>query len=196
MMETQQNQQIFDKAVKLAENWQNRANELLTKAEKNIQEQMKRLLTHPHDKVLLSKMIDQSFRSNDPKRVADQISNLMEQEGVPEFFNRVEKLLIQMFVGVGKHFSSFAVPKMIDQMRHASSRAIIPGEKKELHAHLQKRKEQGIRMNINHLGEAVLGEGEAAHRLETYKNDMEDPDVENTSQLRSQQYIPRSTPLP
>jgi RHH-type proline utilization regulon transcriptional repressor/proline dehydrogenase/delta 1-pyrroline-5-carboxylate dehydrogenase len=180
-MDTQQTQDLFNEAVALAETWQNRANELLTKEEKHIQEQMKRLLTHPHDKVLLSKMIDQSFRSSDSRRVADQISNLMEEEGVPEFFNRVEKLLIQMFVGVGKHFSSFAVPRMIDQMRNASSRAIIPGEQKELHAHLQKRKEQGIRMNINHLGEAVLGEGEAAHRLETYKKDMEDPHVEYIS---------------
>jgi len=180
-METEQTKNLFDKAVVLAEKWQDRANELLTKEEKNIQEQMKRLLTHPHDKVLLSKMIDQSFRSGDSRRVADQISNLMEEDGVPEFFNRVEKLLIQMFVGVGKHFSSFAVPRMIDQMRHASSRAIIPGEEKELHAHLQKRRDQGIRMNINHLGEAVLGEGEAAHRLKTYKKDMEDPDVEYIS---------------
>ncbi len=181
MMETQQTQKVFDKAVALAETWQNRANELLTREERNIQEQMKRLLTHPQDKVLLSKMIDQSFRSHDPKRVADQISNLMEEQGVPEFFSRVEKLLIQMFVGVGKHFSSFAVPRMIEQMRNASSRAIIPGEQKELHAHLQKRKEQGIRMNINHLGEAVLGEAEAAHRLATYKKDMEDPAIEYIS---------------
>jgi RHH-type proline utilization regulon transcriptional repressor/proline dehydrogenase/delta 1-pyrroline-5-carboxylate dehydrogenase len=180
MMEIQDDQ-LFNKAVALAESWQNRANELLTREEKNIQEQMKRLLTHPQDKVLLSKLIDQSFRSHDPKRVADQISNLMEEEGVPEFFNRVEKLVIQMFVGVGKHISSFTVPKMIEQMRNASSRAIIPGEDKELHAHLQKRKEQGIRMNINHLGEAVLGEGEATHRLATYKKDMEDPDVEYIS---------------
>ena len=124
-METPQNQEIFSRAVALAENWQNRANELLTKEEKNIQDQMKRLLTHPHDKVLLSKLIDQSFRSKDPKRVADQISNLMEEEGVPEFFSRVEKIVIQMFVGVGKHISSFAVPRMIEQMRSASSRAII-----------------------------------------------------------------------
>ncbi len=180
-MDIEKKQEFFENVVSLAEKWQNRANELLTKEEKHIQEQMKRLLTHPNDKVLLSKMIDQSFRSSDPKRVADQISNLMEEEGVPEFFNRVEKLLIQMFIGVGKHFSSFAVPKMIEQMRSSSSRAIIPGEHKELHEHLAKRKGQGIRMNINHLGEAVLGEGEAKNRLQTYIQDMEDPDVEYIS---------------
>ncbi len=180
-MERAQQQELYQRVIDLAGKWQNRANELLTKEEKTIQEQMKRLLTHPHDKVLLSKMIDQSFRSNDPKRVADQISTLMEEEGVPEFFNRVEKLLIQMFIGVGKHLSSFAVPKMIEQMRSSSSRAIIPGEYSELHNHLHKRKDQGIRMNINHLGEAVLGEDEAKKRLETYIKDMEDPDVEYIS---------------
>ncbi len=180
-MDTHQNQDLYHQAVKLAEIWQNRANELLTGEEKHLQEQMQRLLTNPHDKVLLTKMIDQSFRSSDPNRVADQLANLMAEEGVPEFLNRVEKLVIQMFIGLGKHFSALAVPKLIDQMRSSSSRAIIPGETKELQAHLHKRKDQGIRMNINHLGEAVLGEGEAAKRLTTYIKDMEDPDIEYIS---------------
>jgi len=172
---------LYAEAVTLAESWQSRANELLTKEEKHIQDQMKRLLTNPNDKVLLTRMIDQSFRSHNSNRVADQMGHLIEKEGIPEFFSRVERLFVQMFKGVGKHFSALAVPTMIDQMRSSSSRAIIPGEHKELHAHLQKRKEQGIRMNIHHLGEAVLGEKEAAHRLETYIKDMEDPDVEYIS---------------
>ncbi len=168
-------------STKLAAQWQKRANELLTQEEKFIQDQLKRLLTNPHDKVLLTKMIDQSFRSQDPKRIADQLSNLMKEEGVPEFLGRVEKLFVQMFMGFGKHFSSIAVPTMIKQMRAGSSRAIIPGEYEELHKHLKRRKEQGIRMNINHLGEAVLGEKESSKRLETYIRDMEDPYVEYIS---------------
>ncbi len=172
---------LAQKSIQLAAQWQEKANELLTQEEKFIQDQLKRLLTNPHDKVLLTKMIDQSFRSKDPKRIADQLSNLMAEEGVPEFLGRVEKLFIQMFMGVGKHFSSVAVPTMIKQMRAGSSRAIIPGEQEELHKHLKKRKDQGIRMNINHLGEAVLGEKESATRLATYIRDMEDPNVEYIS---------------
>ena len=68
----------------------------------------------------------------------------------------LEKLLMQMFQGMGRFFPDLLVPRMIDRMRHTSSRAIIPGEPDGLHAHLQKRRAQGIRMNINHLGEAVL----------------------------------------
>ena len=180
-MRTSSEDYSVQESIQLAAKWQSRANELLTQEEKHIQDQLKRLLTNPHDKVLLTKMIDQSFRSHDPKRIADQLSTLLEEEGVPEFLGRVEKLFVQMFMGLGTHFSSVAVPTMINQMRAGSSRAIIPGEYDELHKHLKKRKSQGIRMNINHLGEAVLGEKESARRLETYIRDMEDPAVEYIS---------------
>ncbi len=174
-------QSIMKSAIARAEAWQNRANELLTHEEKGIQEQMKRLLTHPMDKVVLTKIIDQSFRSREPGRIADQVNDLLKVYGMPDFFSQVEKLLVQMFMGVGRHFPAITIPKFIDRMRHSSSRAIIPGETQELHAHLKKRKSQGVRMNINHLGEAVLGEQEAAQRLKTYIRDMEDPEIEYIS---------------
>ncbi|MFP4476057.1 MAG: bifunctional proline dehydrogenase/L-glutamate gamma-semialdehyde dehydrogenase [Desulfatibacillaceae bacterium] len=173
--------QIEYDAVDLAARWQNRANDLLTSEERAIQEQMRRLLTHPVDKVVLTRMIDQCFRSHDNDRVADQVNHLLRAYGVPDFFSRVERLLVQMFMGLGRHFPDVSVPRMVEKMRQNSSRAIIPGEDKPLHEHLEKRREQGVRMNINHLGEAVLGEDEAAHRLRTYIRDMEDPDVEYIS---------------
>ncbi len=169
---------IIQKAVGTAEKWQNRANELLTAEEKGIQEQMLRLLTHPMDKVVLTKLIDQSFRSHDNRRVADQVNAILKSHGVPDFFSRVEKLLVQMFLGLGRHVPSLSVPKMIEKMRQDSSRAIIAGEAEALHAHLQKRRAEHVRMNINHLGEALLGEQEAAKRLQTYLADLQDPDIE------------------
>ena len=173
---------IRQAAVDLAAKWQDRANQLLTREEKAIQDQMLKLLTHPVDKVVLTKMIDQCFRSHDNDRVADQVNHILRDFGVPGFFSRVEKLLIQMFIGLGRHFPDVAVPRMVKQMRQSSSRAIIPGEAEPpLHKHLAKRKSQGVRMNINHLGEAVLGEEEAHHRLVTYIQDMADPDVEYIS---------------
>ena len=180
-MQTTVKPNIIEQAIKLARSWQTRATELLTTEEQHIQQQMIRLLTNPADKVLLTKIIDQSFRPHDPERAAEQISTLLEEHGVPDFFGEVEKLLIQMFVGLGKHFPTFAVPKMIEQMRESSSRAIIAGEEKALRAHLPSSPRQNIRMNINHLGEAVLGEEEAVKRMQSYLRDMEDPDIEHIS---------------
>ncbi|MGD2270123.1 MAG: bifunctional proline dehydrogenase/L-glutamate gamma-semialdehyde dehydrogenase, partial [Desulfobacterales bacterium] len=172
---------LANDAIVLAERWQTRANELLTSEEKGIQDQMKRLLTNPMDKFILTRLIDQSFRSHDPARIADQVNSLLREYGVPDFLSKVDKLLLQMFLGLGRHFPTLAVPKMIDKMRQDSSRAIIPGEPEVLNAHLQKRKKQGVRMNINHLGEAVLGEAEAGSRLETYLEDLKNPAIEYIS---------------
>jgi RHH-type transcriptional regulator, proline utilization regulon repressor / proline dehydrogenase / delta 1-pyrroline-5-carboxylate dehydrogenase len=180
-MEPARQKMIIERAITLAESWQNRANALLTIEEKAIQKQMKRLLTHPLDKVILTRLIDQSFRSHHNSRVADQVNGVLAQYGAPDFFSRVEKLLLQMFQGMGRYFPDLLVPKMIEKMRDTSSRAIIPGELGALHAHLKKRKSQGIRMNINHLGEAVLGEAEVRRRLETYLRDLEDPEIEYIS---------------
>jgi RHH-type proline utilization regulon transcriptional repressor/proline dehydrogenase/delta 1-pyrroline-5-carboxylate dehydrogenase len=168
-------------ALSLARAWQDRANALLTSEEKGIQEQMQRLMTHPVDKAVLTKMIDQSFRPRDSARVADQVNAILTSSGIPDFFPKVDRLLIQMFLGLGRHFPAFTVPKMISRMRESSSRAIIPGEKEALSAHLLKRKKQGVRMNINHLGEALLGEKEARRRLDTYIEDMRNPEIEYIS---------------
>jgi len=69
-MNIQHSDTIIKEAVAQAEAWQNRANELLTSEEKVIQDQLRRLLIHPTDKAVMTKMIDQSFRSRNESRVA------------------------------------------------------------------------------------------------------------------------------
>ena len=180
-MQAKEVDQIAGKAVQLAADWQNRANEMLTHEEKIIQEQMLRLLTHPLDKVILTKLIDQSFRSHNPARIADQVNSILRQFGVPDFFTKVDRLLVQMFLGLGRRFPSLTVPKMIDKMRQNSSRAVIAGEPDSMHEHLERRRKQGVRMNINHLGEALLGEAEARRRLAIYTADLKNPAIEYIS---------------
>ncbi len=172
---------LQEEAIALAEAWQNRANELMTVEEKNYQKQIRHLLTHPEDKVTLTRMIDRSFRSENHRKVADQVDTLLRDSGIPGFFTPTEKILMHLFLSVGRHLPRLSVPRMIAKMRADSARSVIPGEAETLHAHLAKRKRQGIRVNINHLGEAVLGEDEARHRLQTYIRDLQDPSVEYTS---------------
>ena len=118
--------EIIRNAVALAEAWQRRANELLTSEEKAIQEQMHSLLTNPVDKTVLTKMIDQSFRSHNPSRVADQVNYLLREFGVPDFFSRTERLLIQMFMGVGRHFAALTVPSLCLGCGKAAAGLLFP----------------------------------------------------------------------
>ena len=172
---------LTQEAIDLAESWQKRANELLTPEERAIQEMMMRLLNNPMDKVILTRMMDQGFRSGSVARVADQINNLMRTSGIPQFFTATEKLLMRLFLGLGRHVPAVSVPQIIEKMRANSRRSIIAGESETLHRHLQQRRAEGVRMNLNHLGEAVLGEAEAAERLETYLEDLRNPEIEYIS---------------
>jgi RHH-type transcriptional regulator, proline utilization regulon repressor / proline dehydrogenase / delta 1-pyrroline-5-carboxylate dehydrogenase len=172
---------LSQEAIDLAEVWQKRANELLSPQERAIQETMTRLLASPLDKVTLTKMMDQGFRSGSYDRVADQINDLMRTHGIPGFFRVSERLLMRLFLSVGRHVPSISVPKIIEKMRSDSSRSIIAGEADSLHRHLQMRRAEGVRMNLNHLGEAVLGEDEAAGRLKVYLEDLRNPEIEYIS---------------
>jgi RHH-type proline utilization regulon transcriptional repressor/proline dehydrogenase/delta 1-pyrroline-5-carboxylate dehydrogenase len=172
---------IVEEAIALGETWQNRANELIYPQEKKRYKQVARLLANPKDKILITKLIDQSFRSANPHRVADQIRYLLAEYGLPGSFSSLERLLLQIFKVASQLFPDFTVPKMITKMRMGSSHAIIPVETDALQMHLRKRKAQGVRVNINHLGEAVLGEEEARAQLHQYLRDLKNPNIEYIS---------------
>lgn len=83
--------QIIADAIALAERWLDRANELRTDEERLHQAQMQRLLEHPTDKVVLSRLIDRCFRTTDDRHVANQVHHLLTTHGVPAFFSTVER---------------------------------------------------------------------------------------------------------
>ncbi len=172
---------IIRAAIGLAETWQKRAKDLLQPQEKKRYRQLARLLANPKDKILLTKLIDQCFRSTNPHRVADQIGYLLAEYGIPAFFSPFERLLMHIFEYTTRFIPDVTVPKMIAKMRTDSSHAIISGEIDALQRYLQKRKAQKVRININHLGEAVLGEEEARTQLQRYLGDLKNPNIEYIS---------------
>jgi len=173
--------QLVEAAIRLATEWQNRANELQTSREKARNKKLARLFTNPRDKVILTALIDQCFRSTNNRRVADQIHYLLSTFGIPSFFSVFEKLLMLLFIHGGRFLPWISVPRIINKMIRDSGHLIIAGERQALAAFLQKRKSQGIKTNINHIGEEVLGEEDAASRLKMYLDDLKNPDVEHIS---------------
>ena len=68
------------------------------------------------------------------------------------------------------------------QVREASEGIILPAEPEALRRHLERRQAQGIRLNVNVLGEAILGEEEADRRLDGPSSSMlRRPDVDYVS---------------
>ena len=67
--------EILSKTLALAESWQDHANTLRSKDELKQQLMMRCLLNHPSDKTVVMHLVDQSFRSGNPRRVIDHINS-------------------------------------------------------------------------------------------------------------------------
>ena len=63
------------------------------------------------------------------------------------------------------------------QLRRDSSRVVLPCEAGPLTDYLADRKAENIRANVNLLGEAILGEEEAAHRVESIVHHLSRSDI-------------------
>jgi len=162
-------------------NW---AKDFLSKSDKEItgaelKEQKKYaiLVQNPNDKILLSKLLDESSQIHDIKKLARRIKKLFDQYGVPEFFNSSDTLLIKLFTAFGYWFDFIAVPIFKDKLRSDTSKVIINGKASILNRHLSKRRKQNIGQNVNLLGEVVLGNGEAEKRYQHYLEALKYPQI-------------------
>ncbi len=165
-------------AAYLARLLQRRAAELQTPQEKKQQSELERMIQSPHDKATMIQMTDQAFRSQSPGRAVDQLMHILDVQGVPRFFGRIDQTLLRGFQSFGSYLPGVAVPLIKDKMRAETANVILPAEAELLSAHLEARRQEGLRMNVNFLGEALLGEDEAQRRLENYLEALQNPCVE------------------
>jgi len=166
------------KGAYLARVLQERAANLQTPQEKKQQAELERMIQDPHDKATLTQLTDQAFRSASAARAADQLTHILDVQGVPRFFSTVERTLLKGFQSFGSYLPGVAVPLVKDKMREETANVILPAERELLTQHLEARRQSGVRMNVNYLGEALLGEEEAGARLESYLEALQLPELE------------------
>lgn len=170
-----------DQAIALAALMLEEAQRIQTPAEKSQQVELAGMMKDPIGKIFTTLMTDQCFRSHRPQRIADQLTHLINKFGIPGYLSAGKRFALQCFAKMGKALSFIAVPMTIRMIRNQTNNVILPGEKKALSQHIQKRRKEGVRINLNHLGEAILGEEEAKHRLQIYLDDLANPEVEYIS---------------
>ncbi|HSX26417.1 MAG TPA: bifunctional proline dehydrogenase/L-glutamate gamma-semialdehyde dehydrogenase [Chlamydiales bacterium] len=168
-------------AIELAALMLKEAANTITPQEKTIQEQLSRLMCDPVGKAFTMAMTDECFRSSSNRRVADQMTYLLNQMGIPHYLDWVKRSELFLFKALGPKISQFLVPLATRTLRKETTRVILPGEMGALTKHLHERRDQGIRLNLNHLGEAILSEAEAKKRLHIYMEDLKNPNIDYIS---------------
>ncbi len=153
----------------------------MTRQEKSVQEQLSRMMEDPVGKAFTTAMTDQCFRSTNNWRVADQLIHLLNQYGVPQYLDWFKRSELYAFRSLGSKLAQFLVPLATASLRSETSRVILPGESEPLNKHILERKAQDVQLNFNHLGEAILSESEAKKKLQTYLDDLSNPNIDYIS---------------
>lgn len=169
------------RAVALAEQLLAAAKATQTEAERDQAEKLARMMDDPRGKTLTIALADQAFRSHRPVRVADQLRHLLDRYGAPGYMEWWERSALNLGGVLAHYLPSMVVPPLVARLRQETRSVILPGEEAELRRYLQKRRQSGTRLNLNQLGEAILGEAEAKRRLQAYLDLLAREDVEYIS---------------
>ena len=174
-------ERLAHRAVELAEALLREARARQTADERAQAQKLARMIADPHGKELTIALADQAFRSRRPERIADQLAYLLERYGVPRYMDWWERVALLLGGALAHYLPSLVVPPIVSRLRHETQNVILPGEEEDLKRYLDERRRAGLRLNLNQLGEAILGEAEAARRLAAYLALLARDDVEYIS---------------
>lgn len=174
-------EQLGSKAADLAEALLLKSRRRLRLRDRWQARKLTRMIADPRGKALTLQLADEVFRSHQPRRSALRFRQLVRDHGIPKYLPIWERCMM----GLGK-VGSFIAPRVVmplisRKMRAESGRVILPSERHPLSSYLERSRAGGVEVNLNQLGEAVLGEEEAARRLDTIVGRLRSPDVDYIS---------------
>ncbi len=172
---------LAQEAVTLAASLLKKAKEEQTPSEKAEGQKLAGMMDDPAGKIMTMALSDQAFRSHEPKRIADQLKYLVDTYGVPKYMQAWEQAALKLGTEVAQYSPKMVVPFIVEKLRQETNRVILPAEENKLKAYLKKRYASDTRLNLNQLGEAILGESEAKKRFDAYLDLIKKPDVEYIS---------------
>lgn len=143
--------------------------------ERKQERQMAAMMGDASGKAFTFAMADQVFRAPSSERQARRFRDLIDDYGAPEYLPTGSRLAMKLGGMASAVAPGVVMPLVKEQLRRESAAVILPAESNELSRHIEQRKQAHIRLNINQLGEAVLGEGEAGKRLQSILDRLADP---------------------
>jgi len=172
---------VADEAVALAESLLKKSIELTTASESAQMARVGQLVQSPNAKSLSMLMTDRLFRSSTDARTAKGWRSILNQVGIGEGFGFLDRM--QLHAGA---LASMVMPGMVielvrKRLRNEAKDVILSAEEPQLTNHIASRRREGVSLNFNQLGEAVLGEEEAGRRLKALLALLQRPDVNYVS---------------
>ena len=170
-----------DEVIQLASDLLTSSRSMETSAERKRSALMARMMADANGKQFTMALADQVLRILDPKRAATRLQGLIGQFGLPKYLPLMDRLAIRIGNWAASVLPGTVMPMVTDRIRKNSQHVIVSSTPAVLDSYLQSRKNDGVRVNYNQLGEAVLGEREALRRLQESIDRLQQPEIDYVS---------------
>ena len=145
------------------------------------QRRVARLLDDPASRSFLLALTDEVVRIPDRRRAASRLHDIVVAHGSPAVAGPIDRMLLQLGARLAPRLPQVVMPLTIARLWQAFTGIVLPAERIAFARHARRRQAQGIRLNVNVLGEAVLGEGEARQREQAIRRQLALPHVDYVS---------------
>ena len=169
--------EIVEDAVRLVGRWLDAASAAETPDERDLADRLLGLVEDEHGVAFTMRFVDRVARSRHNGLAARQLSRLVNGQVLPFFLGPLDRLMLAVGGRLAPLVPALVMPIARWRMRGLVGHLVVDAEPDAMHAHLAGRRDDGYDLNVNLLGEAVLGEAEAARRFQRTLDLIEDPEV-------------------
>jgi RHH-type proline utilization regulon transcriptional repressor/proline dehydrogenase/delta 1-pyrroline-5-carboxylate dehydrogenase len=138
-----------------------------------------RLLDDPDGLAFVLALTDEVLRIRDRRRAARHLRSLVAP--APAFLGPLDRRLLGVGAGLAERLPHLVMPLVGARVRAELAGFVLPAERRPLRRRIARRQAAGTRINVNLLGEAVLGDDEASRRLAQILELLDRPEVDHVS---------------
>ncbi|MFP5320283.1 MAG: proline dehydrogenase family protein, partial [Acidimicrobiia bacterium] len=158
---------LADEAVDVVLRWLRAAEQAEARDDRRTSRRLHRLVDDPGGVAFTMQFVDRVIRPDDVDVAAGQLHELAGGGApLPRFLSPVDRLLLRAGAGLAPRAPRLVMPLARRRMRQIVGHLVVDADGDAMDRHLGRRRAEGFDLNVNLLGEAVLGEREARRRLD------------------------------
>ena len=171
---------LADEAIALARHWSSQA-ERVGSRQRRTAERLGTLLADPNGLDLAVDFVDRVIRAESDAVAARQLAAVVRQSAAPSFLGAGDRLLLDLAGRLAPRLPWPTVPLARRRLRALVGHLVVDATKRAVSTRVRAARDAGEDLNLNLLGEEVLGDAEAQRRRDRTIAMLERDDVDYVS---------------
>ena len=172
---------LAEQAVALVDGWLAEAAAAETPGERRRAGRLAGLLADPAGVRFAMGFVDRVIRAEDDRVAARQLADIAGRGGLPRFLSRLDRLLLRAGAALAPLAPGLVMGPARRRLRSLVGHLVVDADEAAMADHLSRRRSEGFALNVNLLGEAVLGRQEAQRRHAEAVRLLDQPHVDYVS---------------